>query len=208
MTVEQLQAKIKKASANLSKEFPAISYAACAEMEKKIKDRVFIKGKDSEGNLIKDGKYSEKPMYVNPDKLPIAIAGQAGGKPTKKGNTTRDTKLQKSRTAQQKITSSRFGFINKTLYLPHGYKELREKAGLETQVVNLERTGASRQTIKIVEQNGKPVLAVTEQLAADIFRGQEKENGEKIIDPSKQEAQEITDYITERLGETFKTIFV
>lgn len=87
------------------------------------------------------------------------------------------------------------------------YKKVRAKAGRQTNVVDLEFTGALRRSIKTVrEQTGVKFVLSSEQ-EAKISTYLEKYRGTKIFDLSESELKRITEIAVELMAKDLKEIF-
>lgn len=111
-----------------------------------IRLRISAEGKNSaDGNI---GSYSTKPIYVEP-KVFIKGGFKAGRKADKEAVFYGQKQVKKS--------------VNKTMYLPEGYKELRDIQGLRTDIMNFKYSGDLLQSYQAQKFSQYVVLGLTEE---------------------------------------------
>lgn len=186
MTTEEWIAYNQKKIQQLIKNCKPLEIAAKDTMAMQAQ-RIFMEGKDSADSSI--GKYSTKPIYINPKNSPKKFA--TGGKGKEK------TRIRKTyiavgessgyveRTKEKYISISKSKFKNgnprKSRYFPGGYKEFRDKIGRETRFVNLSLTGdlqsdfANAGTISTTLKSVKPIKISSLEYVTALKRGINKE---------------------------------
>lgn len=135
-------------------------------------NRVHNQGKAVDETEI--GKYSVKPMYINPNNSPNKFSGKG------------------------KYGESKFknGNEHKTRYFEDGYKGFRNINGRDTSKVNLQLTGSLKEAFQIFEQ-GNEISLGFEDAKSEIRKGLEKKYGKQIWGITNQDNETIN-LITER----------
>lgn len=128
MTFKEYIAKLEKKLSNI-KTFSDPLRVAAFDVTAIMGQRIFDEGKKADGSDI-GSKYSDTPIYVNPDKL--TVNKNIGAKTGKTGE-----RIFKS--------GAKKGQPHKTKYLAGGYEELRNKTGRQTNFVDLRFSGELRQ---------------------------------------------------------------
>lgn len=126
-----------------------------------IKNRIRRDGKNSNNQDI--GKYSTKPIYAAKSQFVKAAAFRAGGKKRKD---------------------------SKTMYLPAGYKQLRDIQGMTTSVMNYDYSGSTMADYQHQSTGTALLLGLISKRSSDIRRGLEKKRGRAFYATS----QEMTSY--------------
>lgn len=108
-----------------------------------IRKRVFTGGKNSNDQAI--GQYSTTPFYANramfvkPSAfVPQGKRGFVGDVLVPKSSFKKGTKPQKNRVYKEYVMTKKDGTLRKTMYLPQGYKQLREIQALRTDTIDLQ----------------------------------------------------------------------
>lgn len=149
-----------------------------------IKNRVIREGKNT--NEGKIGNYSTKPAYY-----------------------TKDQFIQKSKfkgVGKNGGTKYADGQSHRSMYLPQGYKQLRDIQGRETATVNQEYTGSFMKSYEMVVSKGEIILGLTSQRSKKIKQGLEKKYG-KTLYASKAEIAAFNKEVANLSQETFVKIF-
>lgn len=143
-----------------------------AELEKKVRKRIFTEGLDSGENKITQS-YSTKPAIVKQDVFikPSAFKGK------------------------------------KAMRLEHGYKELREIQGLETQIVNLDYSGDLKQDLKVTRSEKSIVIGITEQHNVVKVQNLEEKYKTKIFAFSQKEIQDHFESVIKKLRKVQRDYF-
>jgi len=177
LTPEEFQKKIedKIRSLNVVKE---VTFPIATEMLRLYTNRIFDEGVN--GNDAQIGKYSTKEMYASKSAFKNAGGFKGVGKrPKKKGK------------------------VNKSMYLPGGYKQLKSIQGLESSFVNLTYRGDLRRGLKLVTVgdaveikvagiNEKKVSGLKDKYGAATFN-HTKEEKEFF---KKEVGRKITEYLS------------
>ncbi|MFI5404902.1 MAG: hypothetical protein ACHQ1D_00165 [Nitrososphaerales archaeon] len=136
---------------------------AAFDVTARMGERIFDEGKKEYGSAI-GGKYSETPIYVNPDKL--TVKKNIGAKQGKNGD-----RIFKS--------GEKKGQPHKTKYLAGGYEELRDKTGRQTNYVDLNFSGELRLDFSNGQRIAQPrkINALEYQIRLDKEINQKKRLG-------------------------------
>lgn len=129
------------------------------------------KGEKSDGSKI--GQYSTKPMYASKDQFVKKSAFKPIGKRGKKTPP------------------------NKTMYLPQGYKQLRDIQGRPTDKVNLFYSGDLISSFRMVAGTNYVEVGLTNEFASKKKAGNEKRFGGAIFQPQKNEMDAYKKNVTE-----------
>lgn len=159
LTPEQFQQKINDKIRSL-KVVDVVTFPVATEMIRLFTNRIFDEGKNGANAQI--GTYSTKPMYASKTTFRNAGGFKGVGKKPKKGK------------------------INKSMYLPGGYKELKSIQGLENSFVNLTYRGELRRGLKLVTEgdaveikvaglNEKKVSGLTDKYGSETFKHTKEE---------------------------------
>lgn len=140
-----------------------ILFAAGFALKAEMIDRIFNRGENSAGEKI--GDYSTRPGYFSEDKFIRKSAFKKQGK-----KATGDHANGKAR---------------RTMYLPGGYKELRDIQGRKTDFVNLKYSGSLEKSINVLRHEKDVVIAITDGDESNKRHGMEKHFGEAIFPPSE-----------------------
>jgi len=138
-----------------------------------IKQRVTKQGKGSNENSI--GQYSTKPIYVEKQKF------------VKKGSFKRVGKYGER--------------TKRTMYLPEGYKELRDIQGLRTDVVNLKYSGSMVNDYQSLQVSQHVYLGIMSEKNAKKYEGLTMKYG-NFYQATQQEKEEYiarTNFLLNRL---------
>ncbi len=153
------------------------------ELLANIKNRIVRDKKNSSGSSI--GQYSTKPIYASVDQFDKRGAFKPIGK---RGKT------------------------KKTMYLPAGYKQLRDIQGKPTDSVNLNYTGSLMLSYQMQVKGKEVLLGLTNQESAKIRQG--LENGTrgrkgygKVFYATQQEIANYNKNVTEDTKEIITKVF-
>lgn len=167
MTPQDLKERIENianvlADKNVSDRIATI---ATLKVEATMKRRIFDKGTATDGTQI--GKYSDKPIYVNP----FATEGLPKFKPQGKNG------LGKFQNGRAKVTR----------YFGGGYKEYRGAVGRQNQTVDLNLTSSLFLSFKTGVKNGAVVLGFNNREKGDLMRHHEDRYRKAIATPNNDE---------------------
>lgn len=141
-----------------------------------IKNRIAVEGKDSSGGSI--GQYSTKAAYFTKEQFVKKSAFRGQGKAGKKK-----------------------GVTNKSMYIPDGYKGLRDIQGRPTDKMNYDYSGDTLAAYQMEANNKEVLLGLINQRAADIRKHLEQKRGKAFTATS----EEIADYDKE-VAEEFRLL--
>lgn len=151
---------------------------AANELLAETKNRIQLDGKKADGTNI--GQYSTKPAYYSREQFVKKTAFKPQGKTGKK--------------------------TEKTMYLPAGYKQLRDIQGRHTDKVNENYSGQTLLDYQLEQQNKSIVLGFVSERSSRIRKGQDKKFGGDIWHSSAEElanyeknVAEQTEIITTRI---------
>jgi hypothetical protein len=191
LTPEQFKAKIdgKIRSLNIVKE---VTFPVATVMADKMRQRVFQRGID--GNDSKIGSYSTTPMYAT--KATFKGGGfSPQGKNAKKTSSGKLAKGSKNKSG---------GEVRKSMYLPGGYKQLRQVQGMETSFVNLQYTGLLFTDFSKLVVTGTEVdLKVGTKESADKIQWLSDKYGKETFKHTKSEREFFKQEVTKKLTKYF-----
>ncbi len=167
-------------------------YIMLAQMKNRIQER----GQNSnEGQL---GKYSTKPLYATRNQFFNAGAFRATGKPS-----TLRSKPQKIFTKDIPKGANVLGGSvrksdnsKKTMYLPFGYKQLRDIQGLQTSYIDLTYSGKTMQDFQAAEIPEGMDIGFTSVRSAVVMDKIEHHFG-RVSTPSANEMQAYENRVIE-----------
>jgi len=171
-----LEAKLRSLKAN------EILYEVVQKAHADMSDRLFDKG--TMGNGAKIGTYSTKPMYANR----AAFKNTGAFKPQGKNDKKAVFKNKQPR---------------KSMYLPNGYKQLRQVQGYENAFVNLTYSADLRRDFDthLLIDGETVVVKLTRQINQLKAEGLTKKYGATLFKHTKKEVEFIKDEVTKRLKE-------
>ena len=144
-----------------------------------MKQRIFAQGLTSDGVPI-TLSYSTTPVYVSKDVFVRKSSYMPKGVKNK-GN-------------------FKNGNERKTMYLEHGYKELREIQGRQTNHVDLRYSGSLEKSIEVLREDERNVLvAITDGLESTKRKGLEEHYGVTIFKPAQKELKLYEDTISDEV---------
>lgn len=171
-----------------------------AEMLASIKRRVVLEGKGTSGNNI--GSYSQEPIYAERSQFVKKGAFQPRGI-NYSGSVTVGDKLRKSGKDDEGGIKYRVVKDNnkarKTMYLPNGYKELRDVQGFETGFMNLKYSGKLVKDYQMQMVDDGALLGITTNRSAEIYGGLTGRFG-AFYPPSTEEKKQYFDSTTVRIN--------
>lgn len=155
---------------------------AANELLANVKNRVVRDGKNSDNAQI--GNYSTTAIYVEPSQFINKGAFKPQGKNTVGAR-------GKKRTVKPN------GQQRKTMYLPNGYKELRDIQGRESDKVNLFYRGDLM--LSYVQQNEPTYIlqGLDKESESKKLEGLQKRFGEGLLKPSQEELAEYQKNVIE-----------
>lgn len=214
MTLEQYTSRVDEL-VNLSSQrvIESVLYPAGNALLGAIKKRIQLDGKKTDGSQI--GNYSTKPMYATVDQFdktgPFNPRGKAETGATKSGRDRITTaNVGGKKTAIRNVQ----GFnaeIRQSMYLPQGYKQLRQIQGKPTGFVNLTyRTDLILDYQANLDTNA--VLLGFSKESESLKRkgleeGTKKRKGYgKVFAPTAQEIKDYGDEVREEISSTIISI--
>lgn len=139
------------------------------ELQANFIQRVFVEGEDSNNQLL--GTYSEKPNYYTKEQFVRKSAFKGQGKD---GSTTFKV-----------VTRSR-----KSMYLPQGYKQLRQIQARPTDKVNLDYSGSLKNAYRVFKFGSSVVFGQNDTMEHKKIEG---------LTERFDEFQTLTDFEVEQL---------
>jgi hypothetical protein len=181
---------------------------AAATLMVNIKNRIINEGRNSSGSEI--GEYSTKPMYVTKDQFINPGGFNAIGKRGIIGDRLVPTvRLKEARALKygykflpllpSKKSYKRYSIVKsnyqdrKSMYLPEGYKQLRDIQGLRTDIVNITYRGDLMSDYVIGKDGLAYLMGLTKEAEVSKLRGLEKKYGLLL----QGTAEEIANYSTQ-----------
>lgn len=180
MTQEEFSKKLAAKISSLK--VTDILYEVTTIAHSDMGDRLFTNGIMGNGNKI--GTYSTKPMYAN--KATFKNTGPF--KPQGKNDKKRVFKNKQPR---------------KSMYLPNGYKQLKQIQGYESAFVNLTYSADLRRDFDthLVVDGQRVVVKLTRVLNQLKAEGLTKKYGATLFRHTKQEVEFIKKEVTARIKE-------
>lgn len=180
ITLRQYTERILQLPGRIAQDLPStVIVPAANELLARIKNRIVLEGQDSNGNKI--GTYSTKPAYYSREQFDRRSSFSARGK-----NSRNDFSNGRQR---------------KTMYMPSGYKQLRDLQGKPNDKMYLDYSGS---TMLAYQQslNEKEVLqGMTTKLASDIRQGHEGRLSKPIYRATKSELEQYNKNVAIGLAE-------
>jgi len=171
MTPEQYISKLQELS-RLSAD--SIIIPAGNELLATVKNRIVLDGKNSTGNKI--GDYSTKSAYFGKEQFDRKSSFKPQGKNTK----------------------GKSASTHKTMYLPMGYKELRDVQGKPTDNIKANYTGSTMAAYQQVAGNKEVLQGFTTDKSSKIRKGIEAKKGD-IYKPTNEELNSYNKTVAEGL---------
>lgn len=179
---EYTQRLIELRNAAVAKTVDAVIIPSANQMLAEVKNRITRQGVKTDGGKI--GNYSTEPMYASKEQFIKKSAFKPQGK------------AGKPKRGQAKP---------KTMYLPSGYKQLRDIQGRPTDTINENYTGDTLLSYQQEAVGNGIVQGFVNTRAAKIREGQEKRFG-KIFSPTKEELENYAKRVGENLSEIQRKI--
>lgn len=211
MTAQEYSDKLTQlhglVSGDLAKDTIVVSGA---ELLAKIKYRVVKTGRNSDNNVM--GDYSTKPMYVERSQFVKPSAFNPQGKNSKFGLTMGDRLIPTARLRSNSRTKNPTKYQTytvvkpnykprKTMYLPNGYRQLRDIQGMQVQFVNMHYSGRMVKDYIMQKEGQHVVLGINTERSAKIYDGLSGRFGKFFTATSEEQQSYIgrTNYLLERL---------
>lgn len=160
-----------------------------------IKNRVRNQGLGSDGSALR--KYSTKPIYATKNQF-IKGGFQPQGKSMGVGDRLvptvrlKSTSVKKNPVRYKSYTQVKPNYKPRQgMYLPEGYKELRDIQGLRTDITNMSYSGKMLSDYVQVREGDTVLLGINDKLSADKYLGNTARRGYFL----QASAKEIEDYI-------------
>lgn len=176
MDLKEYQARLEKlavAAQNTAAE--SVIVPAANGLLASIKVRITAEGKNSAGATI--GQYSTKEMYATREQF------------IKKGSFQPRGKVNKG--------TFKNGNTRQSMYLPAGYKELRDIQGRPTDKMNYNYSGDTMASYQMQAKPDRVLLGLTQERAANIRKGLEAKRG-KAFYATADELAEYNKEVTEQ----------
>lgn len=171
----KIEKRLKSLLSGFQQDLAGLALVAAKELEAVMKRRIFQDGKAQNGQQI--GKYSTKPIYVNPNK------------PKKGLPKSKLSKLKPRGKDPKSGTRFKNGKPRKTHYLDKGYSGLRRVFGRQNSKVDLNLTGSLRLSIKTVSRRSAAAVVFTDAADQAKARGNERRFRKRIFSPSLSEKE-------------------
>lgn len=185
ITLEQYQHKLQElAKQGSERAVETIIVPAANELLANIKNRIIKEGRKSDGSKI--GNYSTKPAYFEQQQFIQKGKFKPRGKT---GETTFKT-----------------GALHKSMYIPTGYKGLRDLQGRPTDKINEFYSGSTMLSYQMQIEPNTILLGLTNEKSAKVRAGQEKRFG-KIFYATQEELKEYNQNVAKQSKELVTKIF-
>lgn len=217
MDLQEYQEKIKALAAAASTiAVESVIIPAANELLAETKNRIILDGKKSDGTLI--GSYSNKPGYYGVN----AFDKKGSFKPQGKKESvvygisnvkTKKTKVPKRATdiinGKKTAVRNQQGFnaeIRKTMYLPGGYKELRNLQGKPIDKTNENYSGQTNLDFQLGQEPNAVVIGFVTERSSKIRKGQEQGTSKMkgkgdIWKPTKEELDKYQTTVVEEINQ-------
>jgi len=219
MTIEEYTDRLRELGGIIGTVEEYTVVPSAVEMLARIKNRVKNSGIGTAGNDI--GSYSTKPIYAGKDKFVKSGAFQARGKLKDGGANVYNVGDRIIPTARTKSNSvranpTRYGAYTiakpnykprKGMYLPGGYKELREIQSLEVGYMNLSYSGVMMKDYQMLQAGRATLLGMVTSQSANKYIGLTRRLGE-FFQPSEQEKEEYFKAVGFRLERLIRNTIV
>lgn len=199
LTPVQFQQKLNDKLRSL-KVAETIVYPVATATLDKLRQRLFQKGIEGDGSST--GTYSTASMYASKEQFKETGAFRAQGKSEsrlgqkRKTTTVYDISSRKKKSVAVKKNNTE----RKSMYLPNGYKELRQIQGMETAFVNLQYSGDLFQDFtKLSVEGDKVVVKVSREINKKKIEGLTKKYGPSTFKHSKEEREFFNKEVQKRL---------
>lgn len=212
---EYTQRLIELRNAAQAKTIESVIVPSANELLANTINRIVRKGTRTDGGKI--GAYSTAPMYASKEQFIKKSAFTPQGKNrnynvrTNKKTGEQSIYLDKQ-SKQKKVTvtdkngnKSVKSANRQTMYLPTGYKQLRDIQGRPTDTINENYTGDTMLSFQLQAVQNGVVIGMVNERAAKIRKGQEKRFG-KIFSPTKEELENYAKRVGENLSEIQRKI--
>ena len=160
---------------------------AGAALVRKMKDRIFNQGLDKFFKILAEG-YSTTPMYVTKDQFVKRSTFRPQGK-NESGKRKGD------------------GSERKSMYLPHGYKELKEIQGLQASRVNLLYRGDLKRAFSSDVEGGILYIGFTSAKEAEKAAGLAAKYNTDIFHAADEELLEYYDRLVVEMRKVYRAFF-
>lgn len=186
-TLDQYPELIRGIQERLINEISGVALTHGAnELMAEMRTRIFTKGLNSDGSPIGNA-YSEKPIYVSKDVFIRKGAFTPKGK-TSKGN-------------------FKNGNERKTMFLEHGYKELRDIQARQTDHVDWRYSGSLEKSIEVVREDERNVLiAITDGDESAKRKGLEERSNQKVFTPSESDMTHYENVMADEIEKIVESI--
>lgn len=185
LTLEEYQDKLRElARQGSEKAIESVVVPNANLLLASIKNRIIQDGQKSDGSKI--GNYSAKPAYF--EKQQFIQKGKFKGI---------------GKTGQTKYTN---GAMHKSMYLPGGYKQLRDIQGRPTNQINEFYTGDTMLAYQMQSKDKEVLLGLVNERAAKIRHGQEKMFG-RIFSATDDEIKEYNQNVSKESADLVTSIF-
>jgi len=188
------------------------------EMLAEIKARVLKEGKNSDNQKI--GDYSTKPIYASKEAFVKKGSFQARGKKGDGANMynvgDRLIPTPRTKTNSTKANRVRYGAYTvakpdytprKTMYLPNGYKELREVQGLEVAYIDFKYSGQLVKDYQVKPTENAALLGITTGRSAKVYTGLTNRFGD-FYQPTVQEQKRALERTTFRIARILRDVLI
>lgn len=206
MTFEQFSERVNKLqelSVNVFLE--GVIIPAAGRMLASIKNRIQQKGEKTDGGMI--GQYSTTPMYATREQFDKQSAFKPQGKGQIKENGKVKREMGMVDGVKKHIIKRKSGIVErKSMYLPYGYKQLREIQGKNVAFIDLTYRGDLMLSYQLTNKDNNIVLGFNKESEALKREGLEERFG-IAFSPSKQEIEDYKEEVEENFKDSILALF-
>lgn len=206
MNLQEYNRRLQELAQGVSeRQVQAIVVPAASRLLGNIKNRIQRQGKATDGADI--GTYSSKPFYASKGQFAKKGAFKPVGQRGFKGERIKRVKGKYvKRQKREDWTYKVYKRKVKTMYLQHGYKQLRDIQGRQTQFIDLTYSTDLMASYQLAQESKRVLLGLTSEVQSRKREGLEKRFG-AILTGSAKELQEYNEDVQTALKElTIKTI--
>lgn len=202
MTPIELQRKLEAKVADLNT--AKLIFPIAQEAQRMLIKRLFDEGEGAQGKL---GKYSTDAAYFTKEQFKNKGAFKAQGKSESRlGQKRKTTTVFDITTKKRKSIAIKSNNTERTsMYLPNGYKELKQIQGYESSFVNLTYSSDLRNDFStgMMIKGDKVIAVVKRGINADKTKWLSDKYGEKTFKHTEEEKDFFTTEVSKELANYF-----
>lgn len=206
MTFEQFTDKVNNLHSLSAKvAIEGVIIPAAGRMLASIKNRIQQKGEKTDGGMI--GQYSTTPMYATREQFDKQSAFKPQGKGQIKENGKVKREMGMVDGVKKHIIKRKSGIVErKSMYLPYGYKQLREIQGKNVAFIDLNYRGDMMLSYQLTNKDNNVVMGLNKESEVVKKDGLEERFG-KFFQPNEAEYKAYKEEVTDGVKEIIMDIF-